>query len=379
MKSIKSLVCLICFNLYQMNNLLVNCDGESSESKDLLKDYYNDASKFFNDQQNVDEKTLILRNNFKKKISMEKQKITNDQTPDQSNVNYVLNPPNIYAFDLNPLVIPLPVQPVQPESMQLGLFNYLANSMPALQMPIINSPDLFNHRHPYHHLINKHKHKKLLKNHISNKNKPKPTKTIKKYFSQKQTYKPKSVHHHHQSSKLQASAPKIETVTSKPYQPVVDDPNHFPHQYAIEIRWKDKKNVKQNVDGGPIDEGQRVLHSDKELEDSKYRLFEHKEEEHWHEKQWLNELLKKGYINGKPIPMAAIVPPPVHVFPSGEVGPLPPYARPMADGSTLQQIDQHFAIPTKSFRINQRFVDWAQNEINLNKPEETNEMVIPFG
>ena len=79
--------------------------------------------------------------------------------------------------------------------------------------------------------------------------------------------------------------------------------------------------------------------------------------------------------------MAAIVPPPVHVFPSGEVGPLPPYARPMADGSTLQQIDQHFAIPTKSFRINQRFVDWAQNEINLNKPEETNdnEIAIPFG
>ena len=168
MKSIKSLVCLICFNLYQINNLLVNCDGESSESKysmkNLLKDYYNDASKFFNDQQNVDEKTLILRNNFKKKISMKKQRMTtqqsNDQTPVQSNVKYALNPPSIYAFDLNPLVIPLPVQP---EPVQLGLSNYLANSMPALQMPIINSPDLFNHRHPYHHLINKHTHKKLLK------------------------------------------------------------------------------------------------------------------------------------------------------------------------------------------------------------------------
>ena len=106
------------------------------------------------------------------------------------------------------------------------------------------------------------------------------------------------------------------------------------------------------------------------MEDSKYRLFEHKEEEHWHEKKWLNELLKKGFINGKPIPMTAIVPPPVHVFPN-QVGSLPPYARPMADGSTLHQIDQHFAIPTKSLRINQRFIDWAKKEINLNKPEET--------
>ena len=68
MKSIKSLVCLICFNLYQINNLLVNCDGESSESKDsiknLLKDYYNNVHKFFNDQQNIDKNALILRSNF---------------------------------------------------------------------------------------------------------------------------------------------------------------------------------------------------------------------------------------------------------------------------------------------------------------------------
>ena len=51
-----------------MNNLLVNCDVESSESKDsiknLLKDYYNNVPKFFNDQQNIDKKALILRNNF---------------------------------------------------------------------------------------------------------------------------------------------------------------------------------------------------------------------------------------------------------------------------------------------------------------------------
>jgi hypothetical protein len=41
----------------------------------------------------------------------------------------------------------------------------------------------------------------------------------------------------------------------------------------------------------------------------------------------------------------------------------------MPGGSTLEEINEHFAIPTKSFRVNSRFIKWAEDAIDLSKPD----------
>ncbi len=147
-----------------------------------------------------------------------------------------------------------------------------------------------------------------------------------------------------------------------------DDPNHYPHQYAIEIRWKNKNNELYDSDAPSGDEGVREMHSSKDFEHSKYRLYEHKEEEHWHEKKWLKEGLKKGYVDGKEVPMH-IVRPSLRIETNAHYNPLPIYAQTMPDGSTLEEINEHFAIPTKSFRVNSRFIKWAEDAIDLSKPD----------
>ena len=142
-----------------------------------------------------------------------------------------------------------------------------------------------------------------------------------------------------------------------------DDPGYYPHQYAIEIRWKDKNNVLYNLDAPKGDVGDREMHSSKELDHARHRKYKHEEEEHWHEKKWLNEGLKKAYLNGKPLPVRIMKP--TLKLPDGDYSPLPIYAQPMANGATLDQINQHFAIPTPNFRVNNRFMEWAKNAIPI--------------
>lgn len=43
--------------------------------------------------------------------------------------------------------------------------------------------------------------------------------------------------------------------------------------------------------------------------------------------------------------------------------PLPGYAQMMHPKATKDEIDDHFAIPSRGFRVNRKFVDWVENEV----------------
>ncbi|XP_054169110.1 myb-like protein X [Oppia nitens] len=145
-----------------------------------------------------------------------------------------------------------------------------------------------------------------------------------------------------------------------------DDPNHYPHQYAIEIRWKNMENA---PDG---DHGDREMHSSKDLEDANYRHYKHEEEEHWHQKKWLDEGLRKAYMNGQPIHVHTIHKPKLKIPHNDDnYDHFPLYAQPLPAGATLAQINQHFAVPTPNFRVNNRFIQWAKNPIAFNAPQLT--------
>ena len=156
-----------------------------------------------------------------------------------------------------------------------------------------------------------------------------------------------------------------------------DDPNFYPHQYAIEIRWKNKDDVHYDVAAPQGDHGDRELHSSKELDHARHRKYKHEEEEHWHEKKWLKEGLRKAYLNGQPIPITIVKP--TLKLPDGDFSPMPLYAQPLPNGATLDQINQHFAIPTPNFRVNNRFMEWAKNAIDLNPLQNINNYLTLYG
>ncbi|OTF80103.1 hypothetical protein BLA29_014662, partial [Euroglyphus maynei] len=49
---------------------------------------------------------------------------------------------------------------------------------------------------------------------------------------------------------------------------------YYPHQYTIQIRW-----------GKPGQHSDLIRKGD---ENSRYRKYAHEEEEHWHDKKWIN-------------------------------------------------------------------------------------------
>ena len=156
-----------------------------------------------------------------------------------------------------------------------------------------------------------------------------------------------------------------------------DDPHFYPHQYAIEIRWKDRNNIHYNLDAPKGSVGDREMHSSKELDHARHRKYKHEEEEHWHEKKWLKEGLRKAYLNGKPLPVRIVKP--TLKLPNGDFSPLPIYAQPLPDGMTLDQINQHFAIPTPNFRVNNRFMEWTKNSIPLTPLQNINNYLRLYG
>ncbi|KAJ6217923.1 hypothetical protein RDWZM_009080 [Blomia tropicalis] len=128
------------------------------------------------------------------------------------------------------------------------------------------------------------------------------------------------------------------------------DSKHFPHQYAIQIRWGKPGQANEAVNPG---DRYRTMND----ENSKYRQYAHQEEEHWHDKKWINI--------GKP--------------PSGErnglegefvvndekFNTLPIYARPMKNGSNLKDVREHFAVPSQSFPVAKRFTKWANEPVRM--------------
>lgn len=157
-----------------------------------------------------------------------------------------------------------------------------------------------------------------------------------------------------------------------------DNDKHYPHQYNIEIRKRFKGPIEYLKDKNKnhVHEG-REKHIDKDLETNKYRNTEHKEEEHWHEKKWRKEDMKEEYVDGKPIKGLRVeVPPKYKAKESKEErdarlnSSIPFYAQPMDPESTKAEVDEHFAIPSRGFRVDKQFESWVKKDIREEKAPE---------
>lgn len=329
----------------------------------ILENYYNDASKFLNNQHSVNRFNLLL--------------------PKGSHPRFLSTQRNLWPFShpinfsprphLNGAFIPI----------NSGPFNYIDLNSPKIHL-LNNDKDIFypssemlNPLNPLRPRSRPHqiKFNKPMKEMIDAEQKPGPKSPNKAIALSSDLYNNKHKYKKRRRPKNQVKPSQIQNDPNdenqqkkkkRKKQYIIDDPNHFPHQYAIEIRWKNPEKNQVDLDAPAGDYGAREMHNSMGLEDAKYRLYEHKEEEHWHQKKWLNEGLKKAYMNGKSIPMI-IKQPVVDEGTRGDVSPLPIYAQPMPDGSTLDEINAHFAIPTPSFRINGHFIEWAENDIDFNK------------
>lgn len=166
-----------------------------------------------------------------------------------------------------------------------------------------------------------------------------------------------------------------------------DTKDPFPHQYNIEIRKRRKKvDIRKNKVPGPrgpvhfltsddttMDNGKgvregREKHVDRDLEMNKYRMVENKAEEHWHEKKWHKEDLKEEYVDGKPVPVKLQIKPKFVKRDKKEEeavqeSKLPFYARSLGPLASKQQVDQHFAIPSPGFRVDQAFESWVKKDV----------------
>jgi len=145
------------------------------------------------------------------------------------------------------------------------------------------------------------------------------------------------------------------------------EPEVTPHQYQIQLRWSNET-TGEGVSpvaaaNGPSQrrrarqksspaEG-RDTSVDKLSERVRDRLFEHREEEHWHDKRWF----KKGQAAARDQPR-----------PKLDLGPQKwetPIGNQLRGDENEQEERAHFAIPTKNFRQSPRFVQWAQRDVNL--------------
>uniref|UniRef100_T1KU03 Uncharacterized protein n=1 Tax=Tetranychus urticae TaxID=32264 RepID=T1KU03_TETUR len=107
----------------------------------------------------------------------------------------------------------------------------------------------------------------------------------------------------------------------------------FPHQYNVEIR--SRKKFKLNQPDSSLAE--------------QFKKHEEKEEEHWHEKKWT----KMGSFQVS----------------SQFADQLEKRKRKKAshvdhDSEIIDENDDHFDIPSKGFRINKRFIDWAERKVD---------------
>ena len=125
------------------------------------------------------------------------------------------------------------------------------------------------------------------------------------------------------------------------------DSKHFPHQYAIQIRWGRPGQGAQYV--RPAN-NYRLMND----ETSRYRHFAHQEEEHWHDKKWIN-------LGSPSIGIRNEI---EYAVSDSKFRTLPVYVRPIKNGANIGHVSQHFAVPSKSFPVNQRFVQWANSPVN---------------
>lgn len=141
----------------------------------------------------------------------------------------------------------------------------------------------------------------------------------------------------------------------------------IPHQYQIQLRWKNESSLAEVASGGapnkPYGQASSEPAIDKMKEKVDDRLFEHREEEHWHSKDWLRA---NKQIVGRPGKPQRLVDETKLDF-----GPQPadtPLAKDqLGVGADEQQVKKHFAIPTGNFRQPPELVEWIQRDVNLDE------------
>ena len=140
-----------------------------------------------------------------------------------------------------------------------------------------------------------------------------------------------------------------------------------PHQYNIEVRKRSYNSglrgpvhfLASNGTEKGLHEG-REKHVDRDLEISKYRMIENREEEHWHDKDWHKEDLQEAYTDGVPAPVESRVRPQFQRDLGNEERNLPFYARTIVQGTNRKEVDEHFAIPSRGFRVDESFKNWVR-------------------
>ena len=159
-----------------------------------------------------------------------------------------------------------------------------------------------------------------------------------------------------------------------------------PHQYQIQLRWSNSSSAEANrrepQAAGPasasasasasgarqakgLEGGEQGLEVDKMGERVRDRLFEHREEEHWHDKRWLRGGSKRKLVAGKwvlvPMELGA------RKFDYGPEGSEreTPIGGQLAHEPSKEETAKHFAIPTPNFRQSAKFVDWVLKDVDM--------------
>lgn len=129
------------------------------------------------------------------------------------------------------------------------------------------------------------------------------------------------------------------------------DSKHFPHQYAIQIRWGRPGQESKHARAPEMTpERHRTMNN----ENSRYRQFSHIEEEHVHDKQWINLADSPSDDGSSEFAVS-----------NSKFNTLPVYVRPMRNDASMNRVRQHFAVPSPSFPVNQRFAEWANSPVNM--------------
>ena len=154
------------------------------------------------------------------------------------------------------------------------------------------------------------------------------------------------------------------------------DSDHFPHQYAIQIRWgkpgelselakSPDDNKSPPLSASPAENGRKALPmEDRTMNDekSRYRQFAHQEEEHWHDKKWIN-------LGAAPKEVDDVSSLPendqLYAVSQEKFKTLPVYVRPLRNDASMETVHEHFAVPSRSFPVNRRFVEWANAPVQM--------------
>lgn len=175
-----------------------------------------------------------------------------------------------------------------------------------------------------------------------------------------------------------------------------DEPNDendvTPHQYQIQVRWSNssssepsasadlrkpytsetaKSEILLQPKGGLA--GERGFELDRLREQVKDRLFEHREEEHWHERQRQRLAHKRRKLpNGSWQLEPASGAPSAKLMSQLDYGPghdqrETPVKDQLPDWPSEAERERHFAIPTRNFRQSAKFLDWVQRDVNLDE------------